>query len=367
MSKIAVSVIGNIARTDGTTIRARSIVRLIGGKYEIFIITRAESIGSELLRSLSLKKKALILVNPEGTKFWNLKLIPLVLRNRFNCIYCVADMFGFITYHLLSRLLKYKIIFEAHALSHKEIEQVSRVRAIIYLLLETFIGKNADAIIALSGVTYSFYRRLNENTSFIPVFVDDEVFKDCSKKQVNKIEKVIGLVGPFNIIANRYQLDFLYTNLDKFDERIRFKVIGKCDKRLSNSRMEYVGYLESTEEYLRTLCQLDALLVPAKIATFGPKNKILESMACGVPVFTTYKGIVGLDFAKPGENIIVCQEGELVETINQLLLNEAYLEKVSLAARKTVEESYSEQVFSMKLFGVISTILHEGQQRDKPA
>ncbi len=363
MSKIAVSLLGNIACTDGTTVRARNIVKLIGSKYEVFIITRAESMDSELLRSLNLKEKASILVKPTGTKFWSLKLIPLVLRNRFDCIYCVADMFGFITYYLLSRLLKYKIIFEAHALAHKEIEQVSRVRATIYLLLETFIGKNADAIVALSGVTYCFYRRLNDHTSFISVFVDDEVFKNCSKKHVNETDKVIGLIGPFNIIPNRYQLDFLYANFDKFDGRIRFKIIGKCDSRLSNRRIEYTGYQESTEEYLKTLCQLDALLVPVKIATFGPKNKILEGMACGVPVFTTDKGIVGLDFAKPGMNIIVCKERELVETINQLIFDEACLEKVSLAAQKTVRENYSEQILSEKLLSIISAVLHEGQQK----
>jgi glycosyltransferase involved in cell wall biosynthesis len=359
MDKIAVSLIGNIAHTDGTTVRARSIVKLIGSKYEICLISRAKSIDSDLLRSLNLKKNASIVVKPEGTKFWNLKLITVVLRNRFNCVYCVADMFGFVTYYLLSRLLKYKIIFEAHALAHKEIEQVSGMKAIIYLLLETFIGKNADAIIALSGVTYGFYRRLNENTSFIPVFVDIEVFKGCGKKRVNDAEKIIGVVGPFDALPNKHQIDFLYANIDKFDKRIRFEIIGECNCRVPNSKIECTT-ARTREDYARTLCHLDTLLVPAKIATYGPKNKILEAMACGLPVFTTNKGIVGLDFAKPGENIIVCQESELAEAINQLMFDEAYLRKVGLEARKTVEENYNGQILSKKLLRTISAVLNEG-------
>lgn len=356
MFRIAVSVIDNITNTNGTTVRARSVIRLLKGKYDVLLITRASSINDRVMSSLDLRKDAIKLVRPGGTKFWNLKLIPIILHNRFHVVYCVADIFGFFTYYLLSKILKFKIIFEAHALAHKEKEQTSKARAIIYFLVETFIGKNANAIIALSGVTYSFYLRLNKNTFFIPIFIDDKLFKNCSKKGGSVREKVVGLVGPFNIVPNKHQLDFLYANLDRFDKGIHFKIIGKCNRRLTNNRVEYTGYLESLEEYVRALCQLDALLVPVRIATFGPKNKILEAMACSLPVFSTPKATVGLDFAKRDKDLFVFEEYELADKLNSLIFNNELMKKIGNSARMVVEKYYSEAANSRKTVRILEKI-----------
>jgi glycosyltransferase involved in cell wall biosynthesis len=349
----------DISRTDGTTVRARRVIETLKKRYKIFVIERATSIDDKLLLSPNINQNGIISIGPEGTRLWSLKLIAAVARNRFDCVYCVADMFGFVTYFLLSRLFSYKVIFEAHALAYRELRQVSLIGAIVNFFLETFIGKNADTIIALSGVAFRFYRRLNKNVFFIPAFVGDKGFENINGRRGNEMEKVIGLVGPFDIVPNRYQLDFLYSNLDRFDERIRFKIIGKCDRRLSDGRIEYTGYLDSHEEYLRILEQLDALVVPVKIATFGPKNKILEAMACGTPTFTTPKGIVGLDFARPNENIFVFEEDDLVSNINKSLFDASLLEKIQMNARKTVKESYSESILAKKMLKVV-----EGTLRD---
>jgi len=360
MFRIAISVIGNIASTSGTTVRARSIMKIIRSRYEFFLITRATSVDDKLFTSLNVKKPAVKLVKPERTRLWNLKLIPIILHHRFNVVYCVADLFGFITYYLLSKLLRYKIIFEAHALAHREKEQISKMRSMIYLLLEVFIARKANAVIALSGVTYSFYHRLNENTFFIPVFIDDKLFRNCSEKTEHATKKVAGLIGPFATEPNKYQLDFLYTNLDKFDEKTQFLVIGECDERLTSSRVKYTGYLEPIEEYVRVLCQLDALLVPVKFATFGPKNKILEAMACSLPVFTSPQGVVGLDFAEPDKNILVYEDTKLVQKINELLFDEESMKKIRQNARATVERFYAESIYKAIVLNIVKRVAING-------
>lgn len=351
--RIGLSVIENIAETSGTTIRARRVIDILKDRYQIVVITRGDSIENEEIASLNHEIK---IIKPARTKLWNLKLIPLIIRCRFDLVYCVADIFGFITYYLLSKFFRYKVIFEAHALAHKEMEQTSKVTSIFYHLLEVYIGGKANAIIALSGITYRFYRRLNKNTFFIPVFIDAKLFNNLGKKSKNATEKVVGLIGPFNILPNKCQLDFLYTNLNKFDKRIRFKIIGKYDKKLNNSRIEYTGYLESTEEYVRALCQLDALLVPVKIATFGPKNKILEAMACSLPVFTTPKGIVGLDFTKHKRDLFVLEEYELVDKLNSSIFNNELMKKIGTNARMTVERYYSKTANERKLTQILEKI-----------
>ena len=66
---------------------------------------------------------------------------------------------------------------------------------------------------------------------------------------------------------------------------------------------------------------MDAVLVPSKIPSFWPLNKILEPMACSLPVFTTPVGAVGLDHVKHGESIFVYEESELVAKLNENLFD----------------------------------------------
>jgi glycosyltransferase involved in cell wall biosynthesis len=353
MLKVAISVIDDIADTNGTTVRARSVAKILRGEYKIFIVTRASSPPDvELLTSLGIGDNQVKIVRPEKTKAWNLKLIPLVLRNRFDCVYCVGDLFGFITYCLLSKITGHKLVFEAQSLGHKETEQLSKVRAFIYLLLETFIGETADAIIALSDDAYRFYAKLNRHVSLIPAFVDCSSFQG-DRRCRNVRGKVVGLIGPFDSVFNKDQMRFLYANLEKFDKRIRFKVIGRCDGVLTGNKIEYTGYLKSHEEYVAALCQLDALLVPTRVATFGPKTKILEAMACGTPVFATPPSVVGLDYVTPGKDILVFSENELVSMVNKLVFDEQHMSRVARDARNTVERCYDEAIHGSEIVSVI--------------
>ena len=68
---------------------------------------------------------------------------------------------------------------------------------------------------------------------------------------------------------------------------------------------------------MEQLSSLNAVLIPSKIATLGPLNKILESMACSIPVFTTPKGVIGLSNYENKKNILIFNEENLVEGINE--------------------------------------------------
>jgi len=356
MIRILISVIENISKTSGTTVRARSIARILGNKFDVFLVTRANSIDDVLMVSLGIEKNSIKVVRPEREKLWNVKLIPIILSNRFHVVYCVADVFGFFTYYILSKFLKYKIIFEAHSLMYKEMKQISKLKTVISYLLEVFIASNADAVIALSGITYSFYKRFNKNTFFIPVFIDVKQF-EREHKNKHVLGKVVGLIGPFDILPNKDQLDFLYANMDKFDKRIRFRIIGKCNKRLINTRIEYTGYLKSTKDYVKAISELDALLVPARFATYGTKNKIIEAMACGIPVFATWNAVKGLDFVENFKNIVICEEDQLINIVNECIFDERFMKEISLNAWNTIKKYYSIDIYKNKILYILHKIL----------
>jgi glycosyltransferase involved in cell wall biosynthesis len=357
--RLALSVIVNIFTTDGTTVRARMLLEILGKIGDVLVITRrgARAIDNGSSASSALRSEVIRVIKPENTRLWNFKLAPVVLENRrtLDMVYCVADLFGFLTYHFFSKIFKYKTVFEAHSVC-KEKRQFSKFRSLIFFLLEVFVGRKADAIIALSGSAYQFYGALNKNVFFVPVFIDTDFFKSATKTRKEE-RKVIGLIGPFDTLANEHQLTFLYSKLQDFDNRVRFKIIGRCGKKLIDERLAYTGYLKSLEDYKRALCELDALLVPVRIATYGPKNKILEAMSCNVPVFGTPQAFLGLDFAEPNHNVFVYEEAELVSKINEILFLDNLLLKVGKAARNTVERFYDKKMNAEKLIEVLRGIL----------
>jgi len=344
--------------------RAKRVFEVLQKKYDCTLIMR----GKQESKSDNVEVVRL-------SKFWNFQLIPIVLKNRFDIVYCSNDFWGFFTYLILAKLWTCKVILEAHGVLSLEREErfpdpspTDKIRIKMSKWREKFTVKHADCVIALSQDISKFYGKFNKNIVIIQNFVDEEQFKpqESSSERIseNKERKNIGLIGPFfqkydinrNFLVSSYFLDFVYKNIHKFDTRINFIVIGQCDYKIANERISYRGYLSDLQDYVDQLTQLDAVLVPAKFSSFGALTKVLEPMACSVPVFTTPQGLVSFDHVTPGEDILICDESELVVKINENLFDVELMEKVGKNARSTIEKYYSKTVNSKQLIAVIDSV-----------
>ena len=233
---------------------------------------------------------------------------------------------------------------------------------------EKFAVKHADYVIALSQDIFRCYGKFNKHIVVVQNFIDENEFKpqQNSRKRMSddKERKNVGLIGPFlqeydtnrNFLVSSSILDFVYQNIHRFDARINFIVIGQCDYKIANDRISYTGYLNDFQEYVDQLTHLDAVLVPAKFSSFGALTKVLEPMACSVPVFTTPAGLVSFDHVTPGEDMLVFEETELVEKVNKYLFDVDLMESVGKNARRTVETYYSTATNSEKLIMVIERL-----------
>jgi glycosyltransferase involved in cell wall biosynthesis len=206
---------------------------------------------------------------------------------------------------------------------------------------------------------YKHYAKFNQRIFLVPVFVDETRLQHRENKAQRSEEdegKTIGLIGQFahDWRINTHTLDLVYRNLDRFDGRVKFTVIGACDyKQIRSERMQYVGYLKKFQDYVDQLTLLDAVLVASGYPTSGPLNKIIEPMACSLPVFTTPVGAVGLDHVTSGEDIFISEESELVTQVNKSLFDSDLMERVGKNARRTIEKHYSIKVNREKLIAVI--------------
>jgi glycosyltransferase involved in cell wall biosynthesis len=354
--KIAVSCLSNIS-TDATSVRAQRVFELLQKKYDCTLIIRGEQHS---------KFENVTVIKP--SKLWNFQLIPVFLKNRFDLVFCVSDFWGFFTYFILARLFTFKIVFEAHGILSLEKElrlrdpsPIDKVRMETIKWREKFAIKHADWVIALCSDICDYYGRFNKRISLVPNFVDEIKFKPRKVRAEWKSDdgegKTIGLIGPFfhNDIRGS-ALDIVYTNIDEFNDDLKFVVIGKCDYEIQNERIRYTGYLNDFQDYVDTLTRLDAVLAATRFPTSGPPTKILEAMACSVPVFTTPGGAVGLDYITAGEDILIYDESEMVAKINELLFKIDFLERVGKNARRTFEVYYSTAANESKLFKVIDWV-----------
>jgi glycosyltransferase involved in cell wall biosynthesis len=354
--KIAISTLSDISMNDGTSVRAKRVFEQLQKEgYDCTLIIRGR--GQREANNVEVIKPS---------QLWNFQLIPIVLKNRFNLVYCSADLWGFFTYFALAKLYNFKVVFEAHGILSLEREQklpnpspIDKVGIKMLKWREKFAAKHADCIIALCSDIYKHYATFNKSIFLIPVFVDETTFKrrvtkaQCSEDYEGK---TVGLIGPFakDWRTNTDTLDFVYRNVDTFDERIKFTVIGACDyKRIRSERIQYVGYLKRFQDYVDQLTRLDAVLVASTFPTSGPLNKILEPMACSVPVFTTPVGAIGLDHITPGQDIFIYNTSEMVMKINESLFDAELMERVGGNARRTIEIYYSAAVNEKRLVKVI--------------
>ena len=344
--KIAIIVSYDISEDNGITIRAKRVFNALKNDHDVHIVyskkKNLNNIFSVLFNDL----------------IWNLKLLLLIPRMSNDLIYLSSDFLGFFSVFILSKILKFNIIFEAHGVFSDENITKKRNKLIIKgtQTIERFVITRSDYVIALSKNIFEFYKKFNENIELIPVFIDESI-RIKRKEKLNNEYKLIGLIGPFDMPANKYYLDFIYKNIDKLNENLIISIIGSCKNKIKNNKIIYTGYIKSYPDYLSEVKSLDIILIPSKISTSGPLNKILEAMLCQTPVLTTPEGTHGLDYIKNYENIIIEKEEKLIELLNGKLFNGQLLEKTSINARKLINDYYSKKINEEKLLNVINTLL----------
>ena len=151
-------------------------------------------------------------------------------------------------------------------------------------------------------------------------------------------------------------IQYVYENITRFNNNIIFTLIGNCENKIQNDKIVYTGYISSHSEYLEQLSSLNAVLIPSKIATLGPLNKILESMACSIPVFTTPKGVIGLSNYENKKNILIFNEENLVEGINESISNSNLMKDVGKKSREYFENYYSKKANEKKLLNIFNEL-----------
>ena len=283
----------------------------------------------------------------------------LLDKDKYDVIYICGEFKTFPFYLLIARIKGIKIVFEAESILSKESED-SGCSALLLAsnrVLERFVARNSDHFVALSQDIQEFYSSHNDRISVINAILNEIWFENIREDISPQGKKKVGLIGPFTNARNNSELTFVLDSLDRFDSNVEFHIFGKCDRELpKDSKLVYIGFIQDYSEYRMRLAEMDMVLVPSSIATYGPLTKILEPMACGVPVFTTPAGFFGLDNIEKDQDIFVFDRDVLVEQFNSNLVKIDKLNDLRMSGRTKVAKYYSYEYNKNKLSSIISKI-----------
>jgi glycosyltransferase involved in cell wall biosynthesis len=100
-----------------------------------------------------------------------------------------------------------------------------------------------------------------------------------------------------------------------------------------------------------------AVMVYAPSRGSGMKVKVMESMAYGVPVVTTWEGVEGIDYQNGRECWVGETDAELAGKVCRLLQNSAERQQMRDAARTLIEQRYSPRPVIDKMIAVYEQVI----------
>lgn len=159
-------------------------------------------------------------------------------------------------------------------------------------------------------------------------------------------EPVVGLIGSMHWEPSRSAAERLITRiwpLVKTDmPQAKLYIAGwNASKYLQKYSSQPDLTLEENLAHPSDFFSRAAVMVYAPSRGSGMKVKVMEAMAYGVPVVTTWEGVEGIDTTNGRECWVAETDEELAGKISRLLANRAEWQQMREAARHLIEERYS--------------------------
>ncbi|MCH7596169.1 MAG: TIGR03087 family PEP-CTERM/XrtA system glycosyltransferase [Planctomycetes bacterium] len=122
---------------------------------------------------------------------------------------------------------------------------------------------------------------------------------------------------------------------------VEFRIVGRSPTRAVRklAKVPGVTVVGGVDDVAWELDRFDVSIAPMRIAR-GLQNKVLEAMACGIPVVLTSEAAEGID-GRNGRDYIVTESVEaMIRNVRRLLRDEEERKRVGAAGRSFVEKNH---------------------------
>jgi glycosyltransferase involved in cell wall biosynthesis len=177
-------------------------------------------------------------------------------------------------------------------------------------------------------------------------------------------EPVVGMIGSLHWEPSRSAAERLIT-----------RIWPEVKRRIPAARLLIAGW--NAERYLAKYLSIPdvkviqnlthpvdffsrtSVMVYAPSQGSGMKVKVMESMAYGVPVVTTWEGVEGLDYENGRDCWVEETDQAIAARVCSLLYNPAQRSQIRRAARELVEKRYSPQIVVDQLMSLYEDLLSD--------
>jgi len=309
------------------------------------IITRTPY-SAYIYRSRQLLKQSLELISD--------KSIDLVHSDTIGMIEPILDKIGVI------KVLTHHDV-ESHKMYRRYENEENVLRRIFYLQEHTSIKKyekkycrKFDLNIAVSDMDKGRLEEIDEgiNVGVIQNGVDCEYFKYSPR---NAMSRELIFTGALDYYPNAKAMLYFFGKIwpilkSKYPE-LKVTIIGKHPPAQLHSfgrdcnDINILGYVDD----IRPHVQRAKVFICPILEGGGTRIKILDAFSQGIPVVSTIVGAEGLDLEN-GKHILLADTiAEFVDRVSDLLENDELSKRMSLFARKFVEENYSYNIIGKKM------------------
>ncbi len=291
----------------------------------------------------------------------------LAALSRFDLIVIHREVFPFFTPLFETLVLKRhtKVIFsmdDAIFAGHPDGSELSHPR-----LYRFKYGRGVDQVIRASLHVIAgnkslaeYAMRFNPRVTEIPTVVDCEHFR---YKSVGRDEAMrpltVGWMGSSSTVSYLYDIAGVLKRLaDAHPNRVQFRFFGCPDLRLNLPRAEYLPFRLSSE--LTDLHSIDIGLMPMPDTVWTRGKcafKAIQYMATGIPTVASPVG-TALELIQHDQNgFLAAGAEEWYRALERLLLDIGTRQRLSAAGRRTIEKSYSLQVWGPKMVALFDQLL----------
>ena len=237
---------------------------------------------------------------------------------------------------------------------------------------EENIWKKVTKLVAVSEIEKRIMSRIRKDVLIVSNGVDTTKFKIQSpiqsgtKFKINQVEKRILFIGEFKWIQNRDSIEWILKEIwPLLNERLKMKneklllwIVGReipeSIKKMIDD--QNIIFDENAPQKTEEIYQKSYLLLAPIRVGGGTSFKILEAMACGVPVITTPLGNA-INASGNLEIVIANNSEEFVDKIKKLLEDENFYDTISANGRKFVEKKFNWRKISNDLNSVYESVV----------
>lgn len=215
---------------------------------------------------------------------------------------------------------------------------------------ERYFWQKANKVVVVSNLDQKeIEKATKKEVVIIPNGVDCDYFGEVTKTEPQK--QTVVFVGSFTWMQNRdavsYLLQKIWPKIAKEVYNAKLWIIGNNALKFIRKKDKNTIIEEDVADIRKVYATSTVLLAPIRLGG-GTKFKILESMAAGLPVVTTPKGVEGLGADTNGIRVGETED-ELITYTLELLQDKNKRAEISLKEKEFIRKNFDWKDISKKL------------------